>query len=331
MMTLTANGLLAGYKDKHLLGPLDLQLRSGCFVCLIGSNGAGKSTLIRTLCGMQSALQGEIFLDGQPLHRMSALDRARRLSVVLTERVAVTLMSGYQLASLGRYPHIGWGGRLSDDDHRLVHEALEQADALSLAHRLVTEKSDGERQKIMIARALAQEPRLLVLDEATAFLDLPRRIETMQLLLDLARQRQLCVLLSTHDLELALRYADTLWLIDGQRQLHVGAPEDMAMSGVLSTTFAADGLTFDLERGELRVGRAGAVPMRLEGNGIAAAWASRALRRAGFEVTSDAPQVVHAAADGYFLRGISGETTKFNTLGALVEALSQQNPPRIAA
>jgi iron complex transport system ATP-binding protein len=321
-MALLARGLAAGYGRTTLLGPLDLSLPAGRLVCLIGANGAGKSTLIRTLCGMQPALAGEVCIDGTPLAALSPAERARSLSVVLTERVQVTLMTGYELASLGRYPHLGWSGRLGAHDHAAVRAALTQAGAGALADRLVSELSDGERQKLMIARALAQEPRLLVLDEATAFLDLPRRIETMQLLLDLARRQQIAVLLSTHDLELALRYADTLWLIDGQRQVHAGAPEDLALSGLLGATFAAEGLAFDLERGELVVGRGGDRPIRLEGDGIPAAWARRALQRAGFVIDAQASDAVHASAERYMLRPAAGEPRHYRTLGALVEGLA---------
>ncbi|ALD93103.1 ABC-type cobalamin/Fe3+-siderophores transport systems, ATPase component [Cupriavidus gilardii CR3] len=331
MTVLATTGLFAGHGGRPLLGPLDLAIPSGRFVCLLGANGAGKSTLIRTLCAMQAPVAGQVHLDGEPIHAMSAAQRARRLAVVLTERVDGTLMRGYELASMGRYPYLGWAGRLSADDHRIVHQALSSAGALSLADRLVAELSDGERQKIMIARALAQQPRLLVLDEATAFLDLPRRVGTMQLLLDLAHRNGLAVLLSTHDLELALRYADELWLIDGQRSMHVGAPEDLAIDGVLGTSFAADGLTFDLERAELRVGPAGRSAIRVEGGGLRASWAARALERAGFVHDPAAALTLRADASGYTVVGSDGVATCHSTLGALVEALrSASNGTAIA-
>lgn len=331
MTVLATTGLFAGHGGRPLLGPLDLAIPSGRFVCLLGANGAGKSTLIRTLCAMQAPVAGQVHLDGEPIHAMSAAQRARRLAVVLTERVDGTLMRGYELASMGRYPYLGWAGRLSADDHRIVHQALSSTGALSLADRLVAELSDGERQKIMIARALAQQPRLLVLDEATAFLDLPRRVGTMQLLLDLAHRNGLAVLLSTHDLELALRYADELWLIDGQRSMHVGAPEDLAIDGVLGTSFAADGLTFDLERAELRVGPAGRSAIRVEGGGLRASWAARALERAGFVHDPAAALTLRADASGYTVVGSDGVATCHSTLGALVEALrSASNGTAIA-
>ncbi|WP_191577174.1 ABC transporter ATP-binding protein [Achromobacter insolitus] len=320
-MSLNAHGLVAGYDSRPLLGPYHLHAPRGDFVCLIGANGAGKSTLIRTLCGMQPVLAGDLLLDGHPLTAQSSRDRARQLAVVLTDRVDTMLMTGYELACLGRYPHIGWGGRLRKPDHAIVQAALLQAGAAALAGKLVSRMSDGERQKIMIARALAQQPKVLVLDEATAFLDLPRRIELMQLLQDLAHQQQLSIVLSTHDLELALRYADALWLIDGQRQLHTGAPEDLALSGALSSAFSAEGLAFDLERGELRVGRGGQRPMRVNGSGMRQVWTLRAVQRLGYCIRDDAAHTVDVLDDGYSLSLAQGGATRHATVAALAAAL----------
>ncbi|VFR47773.1 iron(III) ABC transporter, ATP-binding protein, putative [plant metagenome] len=320
-MALAARGLVAGHGGVPLLGPLDLEAPGGRFVCLIGANGAGKSTLIRTLCGMQPAIAGAVALDGQALHTLGLRERARRLAVVLTERVDGLAMRGEDVVSLGRHPHTGWGGRLGPLDREQVQAALGQMQALSLAGKRLTQMSDGERQKIMIARALAQQPRALVLDEATAFLDLPRRIEVMSLLRTLTRSRALAVLLSTHDLELALHFADTLWLIDGARQLHVGAPEDLALSGALASAFASDGLVFDLAHATLRPAGLLSRAARVSGTGMHAAWARRALARVGYADRADAPLHVHADARGYTVVRADGTPSCHPTLGHLATEL----------
>lgn len=171
---LRTEALVVGYSHTPILGPLDLRLEPGEVVGLLGANGTGKSTLIRSLTGMQPALSGQVWIDGADLRAMSSIARAQKFAVVLTDRVQGGLMTGYDLVGLGRYPHVDWAGRLTAKDHAAVELAISQVGAEHLAHRLVAELSDGERQKIMVARALAQEPRLLVLDEVTAFLDLPR-------------------------------------------------------------------------------------------------------------------------------------------------------------
>ncbi|MBO9343739.1 MAG: ABC transporter ATP-binding protein, partial [Roseiflexus sp.] len=210
---------------------LNLTLHAGEVVCLLGPNGVGKSTLLRTLVGMQPPLDGRVWLDGVDLSTLSAREIARRVSVVLTERVEVGQLTVYALVALGRHPHTDWTGRLTPHDEAIVRQALEAVNAVNLAGRLVHELSDGERQRVMVARALAQEPLVVVLDEPTAFLDLPRRVEIMRLLRRLAHETQRAMILSTHDLDLALRSADLLWLMAPGGGVHAGAPEDLVLGG----------------------------------------------------------------------------------------------------
>lgn len=317
---LRTESLSIGYAGQTLIGPLDLQLGAGRLVCLLGANGAGKSTLIRTLTGMQAATGGRVLLDGVELQALGASERARQLAVVLTDRVEAGLLTGFELAALGRYPHLGWNGRLRPDDRIQVCQALEAVDAIALAGKAVAAMSDGERQRVMLARALAQAPKVLVLDEITAFLDLPRRIEVLHLLQRLAREQQLAILLSCHDLDLALRCADVLWLLDHQRNLHVGAPEDLVLDGSLSEAFASSGLRFDIERGEWGLLPAAGRPIRLIGEGAARIWALRALERVGFYETDVADVTVKVQAGSYRLRS-AGREQSFARLGELVEAL----------
>jgi iron complex transport system ATP-binding protein len=289
---LEINDLTIGYQaprtPTHVVAEgIDASIGEGELVCLIGPNGAGKSTFMRTLAGMQAPLGGRVLIDGANIHDMSARDRARSLGVVLTDRVATGLLSAYALVGLGRFPHTNWSGTLTDHDHAVIERAIRMVGAEALAHRNVSELSDGEQQKVMLARALAQEPRLMILDEITAFLDLPRRVESLRLLRRLARQNRQSILLSTHDLDLALRSADRIWLLPKDGPLQAGAPEDLVLSGAFEATFAAEGVDFDRARGAFRIHRPPIAKVALTGHGVERYWTHRALERAGLEVRED--------------------------------------------
>ncbi len=290
---LEAGGLVLGYRRGRrgvlrVSSELDLTVRAGQLVCLLGPNGAGKSTLLRTLAGMQPALSGWIRLLGRDLEKLSPSELARRVSVVLTEPMTTGNLTSRVLVSLGRYPYTDWTGRLSTEDWAKVDRALEVLGAEALAERPVAELSDGERQKILIARALAQEPRIMILDEPTSFLDLPRRIEMLALLRELVRSQGCSVILATHHLDLALHYADRLWLQQIDGPFESGAPEDLALSGALERTFSSRDLRFDSERGEFRFARRqGGQRIGLQGEGLPVVWTRHALERLGFEVTAD--------------------------------------------
>ncbi|MFE7129653.1 ABC transporter ATP-binding protein [Streptomyces sp. NPDC057638] len=230
---------------RRILDGLDLLARPGELTVLLGPNGAGKSTLLRTLCGLLRPLEGSVRVDGLDVHTTPPAALARRLAIVLTGRLDPGLLSARELVALGRHPHTGMTGRLTAADRTAVAWALEAVAATELADRPVGELSDGERQRVLIARALAQEPRVILLDEPTAFLDAPSRAALTALLHDLARQQGLTVVASTHDLELALRIADVVWLIDRQSRLHAGAPEDVMRSGALTAAFDTEHLAFN--------------------------------------------------------------------------------------
>lgn len=288
---LQTRDLTIGYRQGRdsalpILEHLNLELQAGEFACLLGPNGAGKSTLLRTLSRTQPALGGAVLLDGVALESLSARDLARRLSVVLTEIVTPGLLTAQDLVALGRHPHTDWSGRLSEEDHALVAWALEATGSRSLADRQVTALSDGERQRVMIARALAQQPRLMLLDEPTAFLDVQRRVEITGLLRRLAHETGLAVLLSTHDLELALRTADTVWLVTDERKLSSGAPEDLALAGAFDTVFRSPDVRFDPDLGVFKLRQPAGPGAFVNGSGPVALWASRALERVGCSLVS---------------------------------------------
>jgi iron complex transport system ATP-binding protein len=321
--------LTIGYQPRRqpatvIAEKLTLQLRAGELVCLLGPNGAGKSTLMRTLAGMQPPLAGQVWIDGTDIATLPAQRLARKLSVVLTERVDAGLLSAYALVALGRYPYTDWRGKLTTEDEAIVQQAMKSVGAVPLAARPVSELSDGERQKVMIARALAQEPKLMMLDEPTAFLDLPRRVEIMQILRDLAHNSQRAILLSTHDLDLALRSADVMWLLANGR-LHIGAPEDLVLSGAFAEAFASEGVTFDPLSGSFRIQNGQKGNIDVVGEGVQAVWTVRALKRAGYMAQvgrNGTAMYVTCDPSGWQLVTVNGRS-QYKSLAELTTALEQ--------
>ncbi|MBO4801441.1 MAG: ABC transporter ATP-binding protein [Bacteroidaceae bacterium] len=248
--------LSTGYRtkkgDRVVSQHITARLQAGELTCLLGPNGAGKSTLLRTLAAFQPSLGGEMRLDGKPLEDYTAHELATRIGVVLTERPNIKGMRVRALVAMGRSPYTGFWGTLSETDEAAVTEAIRQVGITALEHRMVHTLSDGERQKVMIAKALAQQTPVIFLDEPTAFLDFPSKVEMMLLLRRLAREMHKTVFLSTHDLELALQTADRLWLLGKDEQqmsdtssLCIGTPMELAASGALPRFFSGPGIRFD--------------------------------------------------------------------------------------
>jgi iron complex transport system ATP-binding protein len=199
----------------------------------------------------------------------------------------VGALSAYRLVELGRYPHLDWYGRLSPKDHDVVKQAIRAVSAEHLSSRDSNSLSDGERQRFMIARALAQEPSILLLDEPTAFLDVPSRVQVMGLLRHLARDENLAIVVSTHDLELALRMADTLWLVAPGGRLHTGTPEDLILDGSLAGAFQAENIRFQPEERAFRLSIHTRGRAIVRGAGLHAVLAAAVLEREGYEVVPD--------------------------------------------
>lgn len=212
---------------------IDATLPEGQLTCLIGRNGTGKSTLLRTVASLQPMLGGKIFIGGDDSATLSQKDMARRVSIVLTAAPDAINMDVAQLVALGRTPYTGFWGSLKGSDLRAVQRALSLTDTSHLAHRTVSTLSDGQRQKVMVAKALAQEAPLMLLDEPTAFLDYPSKARLMQLLGRLAHEEGKTILLSTHDIEMALRTADRLWLMD-EDSFTEGTTEQMMADGTIN-------------------------------------------------------------------------------------------------
>ena len=281
--TITFKNLTIGYRSKHQLraiaSSICASLQADELTCLIGANGVGKSTLLRTLAGFQPALEGEILLSvkqpassssdvpkdyssdvledssshlssktsGKSLSAFSAQELARIIGVVLTSKPDVAQLTVKEVVGIGRSPYTNFWGTLSSSDHQIVDDAIRQVGIPHLASRYIHELSDGERQKVMIAKALAQQTSIIILDEPTAFLDFPSKVETLQMLRRLAHEQHKSILLSTHDVELALQLSDRLWLME-ENHLSIGTPRELAADGSLSRFINRDGIRFNEQK-----------------------------------------------------------------------------------
>ena len=218
--------------EKAILSDINQTLEPGRLVCLLGSNGVGKSTILRTLAGFQPPLSGEVLLDGKDLSSLSLSQRSKTVSIVLTERVEVPYMKVVDLVGMGRSPYTGFFGKLSEEDKGIASDAIEMIGISSLAERTIDTLSDGERQKAFLAKALAQQTPIILLDEPTAFLDFHAKISTLRLMQKLAHETNKIILMSTHDVEMALRLSDLLWIVqDGKIQ--TGTTASLTESGIL--------------------------------------------------------------------------------------------------
>ena len=282
--TIQLRDLSIGYQTKHsvktVAAGINGAIRSGELTCLLGANGVGKSTLLRTLAAFQPQISGEILISrseecGVRREITSFTDKelSKVIGVVLTEKPDVRNMSVRELVSLGRSPYTGFWGTYTDEDLRIVDEAIEMVGITDLVRRPVHTLSDGERQKVMIAKALAQQTPVIFLDEPTAFLDYPSKVEVLQLLRRISREAEKTIFLSTHDVELALQLADTIWLMTkieeggtrkeegdmtklgegGRSPVTIGSPQELAASGDLGRFIERQNIVFDKETLTIRV------------------------------------------------------------------------------
>jgi len=268
--------LSIGYRTKQgvrvVAQGLTAQLQRGQLTCLLGENGVGKSTLLRTLAAFQPKLEGSVSIEGRELDDYSERKLARTIGIVLTEKPDVQQMTVMELVEMGRAPYTGFWGRLNEDDRKVCNEAIALIGIEPLKDRMIQTLSDGERQKVMIAKALAQQTPVIFLDEPTAFLDYPSKVDMLLLLSRISREVQKTIFLSTHDLELALQVADTIWLMSksgkwkeksGKRKeeiaergaaLQIGTPYELAQNGALSQFIErGNGIEFNKDTLSVRV------------------------------------------------------------------------------
>ena len=246
-------GYRKGKEILYVLKDLNTALYKGELVCLIGENGVGKSTLLRTISGVQPPLSGSVLLHHKPLQDFSASDLAKTVSLVLTDRIYAGNLTVRELVTLGRYPYTNWMGSLSPKDMEKVNWALDMTGTRYLEDQLISEISDGQFQKTLIARALAQDSDIIILDEPTAHLDLTNKIIILKLLKDLASRTGKAILMATHELELSLQIADQIWMAFKNDVLVSGSPEDLVLNGNFNRMVDHESIYFDQSNGRFLI------------------------------------------------------------------------------
>lgn len=276
-------GYKQGKKEKSLLSDLKLNMREGELVALIGENGSGKSTLLKTLSGQLPALNGKVEFFGKDIKLYSKHELASKLSFIGTEWPVVANMTIFQLVAMARYPYTNYFNKLNKKDLEIVEEAIHDVGLSAIKNSLITQISDGEKQRAMIAHSLAQDTPVIFLDEPTAFLDLSNKFEIVHLLFKLCRYKKKSILLSIHDIHIALDEADKIWLID-HGKMRVGAPEDLVLQNSIEQTFHSENVRFNYRSGLFYVKRKSKANICLKGEGRVYNWTKRALLRNEFTV-----------------------------------------------
>ena len=333
-ISIELKNLTTGYKlkggEKIIARGLNASLNTGEMTCLLGPNGAGKSTLLRTLAAFQPALGGDVEVMGQSIKKYQSKELARLMSVVLTDNSDIKNMTAEEVVAMGRSPYTGFWGKLTEKDKTVVKKSMGWVGIEELATRKMQTLSDGERQKVMIAKAIAQETPIILLDEPTAYLDYPSKIAMMLLLHRLAKALKKTIFMSTHDLEHALQVADQVWLIDPERGLTTGTPEDLSLDGSIETYFAKEGMTYDRESCTFSIEHETARDLVVEGSdSLEYRLCCKALVRNGIKPVTKAEGTqasndvkIRIPGDGsYRLIEQGKESTKVEKIGHLVQMI----------
>jgi len=283
-------GFTSGKLRHALLPPLNGSAGKGELIAVIGKNGIGKSTLLRTFSGLQARLAGELTIDGKSIAEYSRVKLSEKIGYISTEIIKVSNMKVYDLVSLGRFPHTNWLGRIDKVDHIVISEAINKTGMSEFMDRPITELSDGERQRAMVAMVLAQDAGVMIMDEPTAYLDISSKFEIIQLMHELTRSREKTVIFSTHDLTTALNQADKIWLLKEQGVFE-GAPEDLMLEGSFNTLFDDKKVQFNSNDGSFTIRNDEKGKVIVIGEGAKKYWTEKALLRAGYAVVNSGSTV----------------------------------------
>ncbi|HLF34920.1 MAG TPA: ABC transporter ATP-binding protein [Cyclobacteriaceae bacterium] len=289
-----AAGYASGKQKKIILSHIQIEIFPGEIVCLAGANGIGKSTLLKTLAGLLPPVSGSIMLKGKPVVSYTRQEIARLISVVLTTRIPIGNLRAREVVALGRYPYTNWLGLHSAEDEEKIKIAFGMTGTRELESMLIYELSDGQLQKIMVARALAQDSEVILLDEPTAHLDLHNKISIMKLLKDLSSKTGKGILVATHELELAFQVSDRLILIRENGTLESGTPEDLILKGSIDSFMNYSSVIFDKSSGKFLPVRSPGPALMVHGTGIPYVWTKNALERSGYSVAREGSEYLAA-------------------------------------
>lgn len=243
-MMLSTENLTVGYEKKVVVSDINIQIPRGKVLSILGANGSGKSTILRTLSGLQKPVEGRVLIQDKDLHKIPENKLAKQLAVVLTNRNSSGLLTVFEVVSMGRYGHTGFFGRLSNKDVRIVENALEAVNGIDLINRYVQHLSDGEKQKVFLARALVQEPEIIIMDEPTSFLDIRHKVELVSIIRKLSKENGITIITSLHEITLAMKCSDNIILIKDGRILDNGKPEKVITMDRIKEVYDIDDIQY---------------------------------------------------------------------------------------
>jgi len=321
--------LSIGYTSKKekniILKGINAKLEKGKLTCFLGRNGAGKSTLLKTVLGVLDPLDGEIIIDGEILHEISANKRSRKISAVLTDVVRTEHISVEEFVALGRIPHTNWKGSLEEIDKKHIANAIEICEIEDIKNKIISELSDGQLQKVNIARAICQDTDLILLDEPTAHLDVSNKFKVFEILRKLAIDYKKSIFIITHDLELAFQNADMLWVIDKDGIMQSGVTEDLLLDKKIIDSFLTSNFEFDYVSGKFLYKRDSRVSFQLTGDDENTYWTKQALYKNGYGVDkkSDYTLKIYNNPKKWILFEVDTEINNFSSIKELISELNK--------
>ncbi|MCC0645302.1 ABC transporter ATP-binding protein [Clostridioides sp. ZZV14-6150] len=283
---LRTNNLSVGYDKKVVVSDINIEVKNGEILCLLGSNGAGKTTILRSLSKLITPIRGEIYLNDADINHISRKTLSKKMALVLTNRLLGDLMTVQDVVNMGRYPYTGFFGNLSKKDLIMVDDSLESVNALHLKKRYFDELSDGEKQKVLVARALVQEPEIIILDEPTTHLDIKHRLELMNILKKLSKEKSISVILSLHEIDIALKSCDKVALVKNNKVIAYGQPEDMVDENMINSLYELEDKNFNSLLGAVEISNKSKNEVFIIGGGGKATPIYRAFTKRGIGIYS---------------------------------------------